>query len=149
MNLLWYREILALLRNLVAIVYLVGAFMRWTLHFCLNSFITMNFLLRTFPLSSSKINLCSKRCLGVIGWVPMSLIDSRHDELCAHKKKKKMSKIRRQVSRQPQQNSQNPCVGWLPMMLGTRRSNNNDKRSVFQWVDSFRMEMARFEAILR
>jgi hypothetical protein len=37
----------------------------------------------------------------------------------------------------------------LPMMLGTPRSNNNDKRSFFQWVDSFRMEMAQFEAIFR
>jgi hypothetical protein len=55
--LLWYRKFRAVLPNLFAIVYLVGVFMQSTLHFCLNSFITRDFLLTTFPLSSSKINL--------------------------------------------------------------------------------------------
>jgi hypothetical protein len=35
------------------------------------------------------------------------------------------------------------------MMLGTPRSNNNNKRSFFEWVDSFRMEMQGLEAIFR
>jgi hypothetical protein len=114
-----------------------------------NSFITRDFLLRTFPLSSSKINLCSKRCLGVIGWVPTSLIDSRHDEVCVHKKIKKMSNIRRQVSRQQQKIFKNGNITLSAMMLGTPRSNNDDERSFFQWVDSFRMEMPQLQAIFR
>jgi hypothetical protein len=101
---------------------------------------------QNFPLSSSRIILFSKHYLGVIGWVPTSLIDSRHNGLCAHTKKE-MSKLRRWISQQRQRRSQNPCLTLLPMVLETLRSNNNDERSFFQWVDSFRIEMAQFEAI--
>ena len=51
------------------------------------------FLLRTSPISSSKINCWPICCLGVIGWVPTFLIDSRHDGLCTHKKMKMWAKL--------------------------------------------------------
>jgi hypothetical protein len=87
--LMWHREFRAVLLNLVAtIVYLVGAFMQWTLHFCLNSFITRDFLLRTFPLSSSKINLVLN-----IAWVSLGecqrLLLTLGMMSCARTKKRK------------------------------------------------------------
>jgi hypothetical protein len=116
----------------------------------LSQFIHYNdFFLRTFPLSSSKINLCSKCCLGVIGWVPMSLIDSQHDELCVHKKRKKNEQNSKTGISTTTAKLKKTRVGWSSMMLETWRSNNNDKRSCFAKGVAFRLEMARLEAIFR